>query len=376
MDIIFYSTSDDFNTFHRRREIEAIADSIGYSGKVIYFNRPQFLFSKRTVISRNVNDKIIIKNLFTLFPLTISFNYKFFLLLFVKLPILIQINIVRFFNRIKKSNCYNWYYKPDQYLYLPKNKCIYLHYDNYKDDSSYFFSKRKDFDLVVRKCVSNSVFSLFCSKKLIIDLNLNSSENVFYYPNAIDRKLIPKVSKELCNVSLSLDTTVGFVGQIDDSFDDELLGHLVKYYSEYKFLLIGPISNKRVEILLNKHANVVALGYVEYNSLYKYISKFDIGICPYKFNVFNSYRNPLKVYEFFSFGLPVVSTTCDIDVNAYSHMSRVNNVNSFIDAIKYELDNNTEEKMLWRMDFASNNCWDNRAKFVLDKLRSFCELKI
>lgn len=365
MDIFFYSTTDSFINYHRRREIEAISRKIGSAGTLLYFTRPRFLLSKSR--TEESSDLVNVKSLLTLLPLSIAFKNSYLLFFFVKLPILLQVFLYKKMYGINDGDLYHWFYKPDQLLYLPKSKLIYLHYDNYRNDQNYFFSKRRDFDLTLKKCIDNSTISLFCSGKLLSELCLKEKQNVYYYPNAIDRALLPTVQPTF--ESSDKLVRVGFIGQIDDSFDHEILESLAKAYPKFDFILIGPVQNKQAQAVIEFYPNIKSLGFVKYENLAAHIETFNIGICPYKFEYFNAYRNPLKVYEFFSYGIPVVCSTCDVDRMTKPYLSIVNDRESFVKALSYELENDSINKRQWRCNFSNNNCWDNRAEFVVNTLR-------
>lgn len=365
MNIMFYSTSDSFLNYHRRREIEAISRKIGDDGTLLYFTRPRFILAKPR--KEESSELVNVKSLLTLLPLSVAFKNSYLLFFFVRLPILLQIFLYKKKYEIADGELFHWFYKPDQLLYLPKSKLIYLHYDNYKGDENYFFSKRSDFDLTLKKCIENSIMSLFCSERLLTELCLKERQNVYYYPNAIDRALLPTVHPNFERLDKQI--RVGFIGQIDDSFDHEILESLAKAYPTFDFILIGPVQNKQAQEVIEFYPNIISLGFVKYENLAAHIESFNIGICPYKFEYFNAYRNPLKVYEFFSYGIPVICSECDIDKVTKPYLSIVKDRESFVKALSYELENDSMNKQHWRLNFSNNNCWDNRAEFVVNALR-------
>jgi hypothetical protein len=367
MDFFFYSTSEHFHNYHRRREIEAIAEKVGVDGCVIYFRRPRFIFSGRNKCKEQDFNNVKIRSLFTVLPLSYAFKSNLLLLFFVKLPILLQVLFYRVIYRVHKLNLYHWFYKPDQFFYMPRRNLIYLQYDNYKGDNSYFFSGSPEFDITLNACIEYSVLCLFSSEQLIQDLGYSEKKNVFYYPNALDRAIVPDGIDH--SRSKAKHINVGFIGQIDNSFNSHLLELLVNKYKEFDFTLIGPLKNSDVKRIVDLNSNIKLLGFVPYNELPKHIAKFDIGICPYKFEDFNYYRNPLKVYEFFSYGIPVVCSICDVDKITHPYLSVADSEDNFVEAIQHEITNNTAEKITWRCNFSRENCWDNRADFVLTTLK-------
>ena len=54
--------------------------------------------------------------------------------------------------------------------------------------------------------------------------------------------------------------------------------------------------------------NIILLGEKKHDEILSYLKNFHVGIIPYKVNSFTNSINPLKIYEYVSSGLPVVST--------------------------------------------------------------------
>lgn len=366
---IFFSISNDFGAFHRRQEIEEIANNIG-EGKVIYCLPPMFFIRKLCSISNKNNkkskkSKVRVCNLYTLIPMSLALKVKTLMFLFVTLPVMLQVFYIKKFN-LPSIRTIMWFYKPNQYLYLKHLKpYIYLHYDNYKNDNNYSFSKDKKFDETLDLCIKKSLLTLVCSANLYCKFKVKYPKNIHYYPNAISRSLLRSRPLELGNKNKKV---IGFIGQLDDSFDSFLLEKIAIRFPHYKIRLIGEIKQKNIFVIEAKYSNVELLGYVPYESLSSKMDVFSIGICPYKKSAFNKFRNPLKIYEYFSAGLPVVSMDCDIDKIVKSMTALASGHESFIQLLQQELATDNKYKAEQRRYFTANNCWDNRVCFVLSTI--------
>ena len=361
--IFVFSTSSCFDSYHRKREVEALsAEAMKEHGSVTYFNRPSFILSSRGEQKQDGGD-VAVKNLFTLLPLSVAFKNNILLLLFVKLPILLQLSLLRLFMGVTSSNTYYWYYKPDQYCYLPRRNNIYVHYDNYADDKSYFFSNNNSFDDTLKQCVENSQASFFCSRRLMDDSHFSYHVNVHVYPNAVDRAMLnhEALSRQSNNGKIQ----IGFVGQLDASFDIELTLKMVAKFSDYDFVFIGPVKIESYQQRLSEYENVTVCGYVEYGQLSGYLLSFDLALCLYSENGFNRYRNPLKIYEYFSYGIPVVTTDCDIEADLKPLLTMADSHDAYLMGIESELSSNSALKIKQRRSLAKSNCWDDRAKTAL-----------
>ncbi|MEV8630167.1 glycosyltransferase [Streptosporangium sp. NPDC051023] len=100
---------------------------------------------------------------------------------------------------------------------------------------------------------------------------------------------------------------VGFFGSLDDYLVDfDLLERVAVDLPDVSLVLVGSanISMRR----LTRHPNVHWLGYRPYEQVPAYGSGFDVALMPWLDNSFVRHSNPIKLKEYFSLGLPVVST--------------------------------------------------------------------
>ncbi len=113
---------------------------------------------------------------------------------------------------------------------------------------------------------------------------------------------------------------IGFVGGINNRLDTSMLLPLIKNNPKWNFVLWGPIqkdmptgSDRLKEITkIFKLPNVTHGASTDKGEIPGLISQFDIGIIPYdKTQDFNKYCYPMKLFEFFYLGKPVISTTIE-----------------------------------------------------------------
>jgi len=144
------------------------------------------------------------------------------------------------------------------------------------------------------------------------------NENVAQYPylkdksilvrNAVDESWLSRSDADrkgsAGNVS---EIIVGYVGALDFWFDIEAIEKAARAHPNWKFLLIGRVEDRRI-LRLSKLPNIVFVGEVPHSELHKYMSMFRVALIPFLRNDLTIGTNPIKLYEYFSYGLPVVST--------------------------------------------------------------------
>lgn len=102
--------------------------------------------------------------------------------------------------------------------------------------------------------------------------------------------------------------TIGYVGNLRDRIDWDLVEGLVRVLPEWSFVFAGSAEENSKIASIAKYANVRFLGVVEYHDLPSFLMSIDVGIVPHVVNDLTNSMNPLKAYNYLAAGVPVVST--------------------------------------------------------------------
>lgn len=123
-------------------------------------------------------------------------------------------------------------------------------------------------------------------------------------------------SKQVKKIKRNGRPLIGYIGAINYRIDFKLLYDLAKNNPKWDFALWGHVLEKDLFTLsklvdykkLIKLPNVIT-GVSDKNHISGIIKQFDVGIIPYDMSLdFNKYSYPMKVFEYFYLGKPVVST--------------------------------------------------------------------
>ena len=101
--------------------------------------------------------------------------------------------------------------------------------------------------------------------------------------------------------------TIGYAGALDFWFDGEAVELAARRHPEWQFVLLGRIESEQTGSLA-RLPNVFFPGEVAHADLHSHMAKFDAAIIPFLKIPLTMATNPIKVYEYFSCGLPVVTT--------------------------------------------------------------------
>ena len=104
---------------------------------------------------------------------------------------------------------------------------------------------------------------------------------------------------------------IGFVGQVDERLDQDLVLSLADARPQWHLVLAGRVKPGVDVSRLRARGNIHLLGYQPYQRLPGVLRDIDVCIVPYHRTPLTESCNPLKVYEYLATGLPVVSVPLD-----------------------------------------------------------------
>ena len=133
----------------------------------------------------------------------------------------------------------------------------------------------------------------------------NSTKEIAIFENGVDFQHF-STAQALPNEYVADVKRVVYAGAIDDRLDLEVLKEIAVSGIDLEVIIIGKASPSIVG-LYAKIPNMRFLGPVDYEFLPSYIQHADIAILPLSDHPANDGRSPMKLYEYFASGLPVIA---------------------------------------------------------------------
>lgn len=153
---------------------------------------------------------------------------------------------------------------------------------------------------------------------------------------------------------------VGFYGFLADWLDWELIKSIVREGKEFDWVFIGPAT--RDLSALRSVPNFHYLGKKKYDELPEYLAHFSCAHIPFAITPLTLNVNPVKLYEYLSAGVPVVSTPLP-EIQEFGDMCRIaGNAHDYLAAVRDEVSKDTGEKRQARSKQVSNETWDERVE--------------
>ncbi len=160
---------------------------------------------------------------------------------------------------------------------------------------------------------------------------------------------------------------IGFFGLLNSWLDFNLLSKIAIDFPEWSFVFIGP--SQLPSSALPSMSNIHYMGPVSYDHLPFYARYFDVALIPFQINPLTISVNPLKLLEYFSLGLPVVSTPLPEVTKYQNHVFIASDPKTFGNAIQRALKEDDQHSRLSRQIIAESQSWEKKSL----ELRSWIE---
>lgn len=206
-----------------------------------------------------------------------------------------------------------------------------------------------------------------------LDLMARKKGNLpsLYFPHAVDY--------DHFNPSKSVETVphletlpkpiIGFFGVIHEWVDVQAIEFMAKRFPHCSFVLLG-ISRVDIKSLITL-PNVHAYGFVPYKNLPSYSRYFDVGLIPFVMNNLTKAVNPLKLFEYYALGLPVISSKLPDIVNVKGPIFFASTHEEFAEQLMTILAGDSEKYRQEAKRYALENSWMSRCEDFIGFVQSF-----
>ncbi len=198
--------------------------------------------------------------------------------------------------------------------------------------------------------------------------------------NAVDISIFRKVLEqtferpaELKNIRTKI---IGFTGNLDHlRIDYQLFKKIALAHPDKTLVIVGPINSQEFyDIGLDKMPNVVFTGGKKIEELPQYVHFFDVAIIPFKLNGVTRSIYPLKINEYLGAGRTVVSTKFSEDIQFFRDVIYLaEDENDFIQKINQAIEEDSDDKIIQRVNVASRNTWTDRVEQFWDIVENYLQ---
>jgi hypothetical protein len=155
---------------------------------------------------------------------------------------------------------------------------------------------------------------------------------------------------------------IGYVGNLSDRIDIELLDDLARARPNWHFVFVGSAHLDQTILRLDRHPNVHFVGVKPYEEAKRFIRYFDVALIPHLDNEMTRSMNPLIAFVYCAEGVPVVSTPIANMYELGDLITVAKGVDGFIDAIEDVL---AAERQELDVDALAPHTWERRVERVM-----------
>jgi glycosyltransferase involved in cell wall biosynthesis len=255
-----------------------------------------------------------------------------------------------------------WYFILD---YFDNKKIIY----DCLDDHTIFKENRRDINNLEEKIVGQ-LDNIVVTSAVLAEKIKRQNKTPIVISNGISDLLIEE-GKKVSKSDFTKKKDFLYIGEINWWFDEQFLQLAAERFPQHQFHLIGRVHNRKIFSLAKKYKNLKIYGELPYSQLVNHLKAAKVGLIPFKVTKEMQAVNPIKLYEYFAFGMPVVASSLR-EIQVYRDLVYLYRSKEEIKKnLESALAESNQSQTSKRMKVASANTWEKKAKEyfkIMDKL--------
>jgi len=231
-------------------------------------------------------------------------------------------------------------------------------------------------DKIQEQNILNQAKIVFTNSRILFKLKSKQHKKVFFVPQGFNTNIFSGKKKLLQPKDLTSipKPRIGYIGNINFRLDFNLIWKTALLCPDFSFIFIGPrapepVQDKIVKTenwlkRLSKLENVYFLGRKDKKKVPAYIKYLDICMIPYNIKyLFNKYCFPMKLFEYFYFGKPVISTPIEELKYFKDYVRLTDTPNNFSRLLEnFKQIKWFDKYKIEQLRLAKENSWENKIK--------------
>jgi glycosyltransferase involved in cell wall biosynthesis len=161
--------------------------------------------------------------------------------------------------------------------------------------------------------------------------------------------------------------TIGYVGSLNSWLDVDALEAVARRHPDWRIVLVGRQESPSIE-RLRMYGNVELAGERPYRELPDLMGTFDVALIPFLDQPLTRAADPIKLYEYFACGLPVVATPLP-ELQRYSRLVYLASTpEEFVSQSERALAEDSQAQRQARRCAAEQESWGSRCEDLLRRI--------
>lgn len=254
---------------------------------------------------------------------------------------------------------------------------VYYYSDQYTAFREFNATTRLFIESLDKKLYENVNLILCASQKIFDNVSEKTGNKVIYFPHQVDFNYFNKTGNpekpvDLQNIS---EPIIGYYGTLTDSNNWELIKYCAENRPEYNFVFIGRKDIKKTGLENSK--NVFFLGKKPFSEIPQYGHFFNVGIMFWIVREWIQNCSPLKLKEYLSLGIPVVSTYIEEVEQHYKDIVYIaDSKEEFLEFVDKAVNDNTQERIQKGINKVKNDSWHNAFDIINKSMKNDLEIHL
>jgi glycosyltransferase involved in cell wall biosynthesis len=250
------------------------------------------------------------------------------------------------------------------------NECMVCYF---VDDQYSLFTGAKSTAAEEERPLLTAADLVLCTAETLCDDKRRFNPNVHLVGNGVDYSFFAASTSPQLAVPQDLKDIqrpiLGFVGNLNDKVDYDLLAKIAVDNPEWSVILLGPdnVYTPSDRAQFNKlltYGNVKWLGFRPMQEVPAYLKGMDVCVIPNKVNEYTQYIHPIKLHEYLAAGKPVITTDMP-SVRSFGELVRIaDSACQWRRHLKETLGEKGPEWIRRRQSVARQNTWEARAEQI------------
>ncbi|MBY7976039.1 glycosyltransferase [Vibrio fluvialis] len=203
----------------------------------------------------------------------------------------------------------------------------------------------------------NEAYDYLSSDKVTL---IPNGVNVEHYQKNIENNI--NIGREINDFFDRYEKVVGYFGAIAPWLWYDLIKQVADNNPNVGFLMIGPDYGGCQSLLPNNNDNFLWIGPVRYQDLPMVAMKFDVCWIPFRLGEIAKTTSPLKLFEYFAMGKPVIVTSDMMECVKYQEVYHGADISEISQVLPIALQRVNDSDYCQKLKFlAAQNSWKNRA---------------
>jgi len=203
------------------------------------------------------------------------------------------------------------------------------------------------------------------------------SANVVLMPNGVSEEFLaddPGPAPD--DVASVPRPRIGYVGGLNPKVDFELLTSIARKRPDWNIVVVGPLNAKpegdfaRDLAEFDAQPNTRRFGFCPRKDLPRCMRALDVGLLCYRTDTWAKSCSPLKLYEFYGQGVPLVSPDIEAVQDISPPLRIARTADEWVRAIEETLRADPPEQAAARRRAAAENTWEERVSRIREELDS------